>query len=97
MLYKNPEQGKAYEKISYEIPPILRTVHPGVTPEIYKAVCKDPNFLKKTIRVCEMCLMDFYDSFEGYVSGSKSFKEDFIGTGSLRPEILKQRTEVRER
>ena len=45
--------------------------------------------------VCSDCLTQFYHSFEGYVSGAKmEGKEEFLGTGPLRPDIIRGREKM---
>lgn len=83
---------------TYQIPGLIRKLHPNLTFREYKQLKLEPGFWKKEIIVCEECYLSVCKSIieSGSVDGVKDPKSkvQFFGTGPLRPQTISQSREV---
>lgn len=82
-------------KLSSAIPLVIKNIYPNMKEDVYKKMKNDLSFLKKTTLVCEDCIFEIIKSKEGNLGLRFDLSPgDIVGTGHLRPEMLKTRYDV---
>ena len=66
------------------IPPIIKQIHPKLSPEIYKRYRRDPLFMYKSAAVCENCYL-VYAEFVTAASPRKYSELDYTTKANARP------------
>jgi hypothetical protein len=86
-------------KKNYQIPTIIKKLHPKMKDREYNECIKNPGFLRKISLVCESCYLHIISSSSLNTNLKQIAKKhllnktEYFGTGALDPEKIKKREE----